>query len=75
LSAILKTIRLRSDSLESVASDRYRAEMTLGIKLNHHGVFTNFDYVEGNVTLDLKKPEDIESVSVMLEGLPIPIRF
>jgi hypothetical protein len=43
--------------------------MTIGIELHRNDVFSNFDYVEGNVTVDLEIEENVKSIEVILEGL------
>ena len=43
--------------------------MSVSVVLNDARTYTNLDYVNGEVSLDLSKPEDIEKVTVKLEGL------
>ena len=43
--------------------------MSVSLVLNDSRIYTNLDYVDGEVNLDLSKPEDIEKVTVKLEGL------
>ena len=43
--------------------------MSVSLVLNRSGFYTNLDYVDGEVSLDLSKPEEIEKVTVKLEGL------
>ena len=43
--------------------------MTVSLVLNRSRTYTNLDFVDGEVNLDLSKPEEIEKVTVKLEGL------
>ena len=43
-------------------------EMPVSLTLFRRGAFTNLDYVEGEVKLDLSSSEHIENITVKVEG-------
>jgi len=43
-------------------------EMPVSLTLKRRGAYTNLDYVEGNVHLDISSSETIENVTVKIEG-------
>lgn len=42
--------------------------MPVSLVLQRRGAYTNLDYVEGDVKLDLSSSENIENVVVKVEG-------
>ena len=42
--------------------------MPVSLKLKRRGAYTNLDYVEGDVKLDLTSSEQIENITVKVEG-------
>ena len=42
--------------------------MSVSLVLNCHGLYTNLDYVEGNVHFDISKPEKLHKITVRLQG-------
>lgn len=42
--------------------------MPVSLTLKRRGTFTNLDFVEGDVKLDLSNSEHIENITVKVEG-------
>jgi len=45
--------------------------MPVSLTLQRRGAYTNLDYVEGDVKLDLSSSEHIENITVKVEGISI----
>lgn len=43
--------------------------MPVSLTLKRRGAFTNLDYVDGEVKLDISTPESVDNITVKLEGI------
>jgi hypothetical protein len=43
--------------------------MPVSLTLRRRGAYTNLDYVEGDVKLDISSSEHIENITVKVEGM------